>query len=222
MAPPIMTLQAFVSRHLVTAEGVRPAALLVEEGRIQAVTAADQVPAHAQIHDFGEAVILPGLVDSHVHINEPGRTDWEGFANATRGAAARCAKRTPSARTCGVSRTCECGYRAFGQCRLETLRHILAIAARRGGTVGDPLAASAVPRIRFPAAHCASLDMPRAERSAHGEVRGPHGKCRDVPTLFVPGVGRHTGRSHTIQMRAADSQPGELRKTMGGAPGRND
>ena len=83
-----MTLQAFVSRHLVTAEGVRPAALLVEEGRIQAVTAADQVPAHAQIHDFGEAVILPGLVDSHVHINEPGRTDWEGFANATRAAAA--------------------------------------------------------------------------------------------------------------------------------------
>src|SRR5260370_1067166 len=88
MRPPIMTLQAFVSRHVVTAEGVRPAALLVDEGRIQAVTAADQVPAHAQIHDFGEAVILPGLVDSHVHINEPGRTDWEGFANATRAAAA--------------------------------------------------------------------------------------------------------------------------------------
>ena len=83
-----MTLQAFVSRHVVTGEAVRPAALLVDEGRIQAVTAADQVPAHAQIHDFGEAVILPGLVDSHVHINEPGRTDWEGFANATRAAAA--------------------------------------------------------------------------------------------------------------------------------------
>src|SRR6267143_5126809 len=88
MAPPIMTLQAFVSRHVVMAEGVRPAALLVQEGRIQAVTAEVQLPSHAQIHDFGEAVILPGLVDSHVHINEPGRTDWEGFANATRAAAA--------------------------------------------------------------------------------------------------------------------------------------
>src|SRR5258708_6851948 len=88
MAPPIMPLQAFVSRHVVTVEGVRPAALLVDDGRIQAVTAADQVPVHAQIHDFGEAVILPGLVDSHVHINEPGRADWEGFANATRAAAA--------------------------------------------------------------------------------------------------------------------------------------
>lgn len=83
-----MTLLAFVSRQVVTAEGIRPAAVLVEEERIQAVTAGDQLPAHAQIHDFGEAIILPGLVDSHVHINEPGRTDWEGFATATRAAAA--------------------------------------------------------------------------------------------------------------------------------------
>src|SRR5260370_26014675 len=88
MAPPIMTVQALVAQHVGTGEAVRPAALLVDEGRIQAVTAADQVPVHAQIHDFGEAVILPGLVDSHVHINEPGRADWEGFANATRAAAA--------------------------------------------------------------------------------------------------------------------------------------
>jgi len=38
--------------------------------------------------DFGDAVVLPGLVDSHVHINEPGRTEWEGFETATRAAAA--------------------------------------------------------------------------------------------------------------------------------------
>src|SRR5260370_27659156 len=88
MSLPIMTLQAFVSRHVVTGEAVRPAALLVDEGRIQAVTTADQVPVHAQIHDFGEAGILSGLVDSRGHINEPGRTDWEGFATATRAAAA--------------------------------------------------------------------------------------------------------------------------------------
>ena len=40
------------------------------------------------IDDAGELVVLPGLVDTHVHINEPGRTDWEGFETATRAAAA--------------------------------------------------------------------------------------------------------------------------------------
>lgn len=38
--------------------------------------------------DFGDLVLMPGLVDSHVHINEPGRTEWEGFATATKAAAA--------------------------------------------------------------------------------------------------------------------------------------
>lgn len=38
--------------------------------------------------DFGDLVLMPGLVDSHVHINEPGRTQWEGFATATKAAAA--------------------------------------------------------------------------------------------------------------------------------------
>ena len=38
--------------------------------------------------DAGDLVIMPGVVDSHVHVNEPGRTDWEGFATATQAAAA--------------------------------------------------------------------------------------------------------------------------------------
>jgi allantoinase len=80
--------QAFLSRRVVTPEGVRAAAVLVEDGQIQAVTNPAEVPSHAQVHDFGERVLLPGLVDSHVHINEPGRTEWEGFATATRAAAA--------------------------------------------------------------------------------------------------------------------------------------
>jgi allantoinase len=83
-----MTLQAFVSRRVVTPEGIRPAAVLVERERITAVVAVGRVPAEAQVRDFGEAAILPGLVDSHVHINEPGRTEWEGFETATRAAAA--------------------------------------------------------------------------------------------------------------------------------------
>jgi allantoinase len=83
-----VTLQAFIARRVVTPEGVRAAAVLVEGEKIQAVVPLEQVPAGAQIQDFGEAVILPGLVDSHVHINDPGRAEWEGFETATRAAAA--------------------------------------------------------------------------------------------------------------------------------------
>jgi allantoinase len=82
--------QAFLSRRVVTPDGIRPGAVLVHDGRISAVVSADEVPADANIkvHDFGELAILPGLVDSHVHINDPGRTEWEGFETATRAAAA--------------------------------------------------------------------------------------------------------------------------------------
>jgi allantoinase len=47
-----------------------------------------EVPAGARLEDFGDDVLLPGLVDTHVHVNDPGRTEWEGFAAATRAAAA--------------------------------------------------------------------------------------------------------------------------------------
>jgi allantoinase len=83
-----LSLQAFLARRVVTPDGVRPAAILVEGERIQAVVSPDQIPDRYQIHDFGEVAILPGLVDSHIHINDPGRAEWEGFETATRGAAA--------------------------------------------------------------------------------------------------------------------------------------
>ncbi len=83
-----MGWQAFVSHRVVTPEGIRPGAVLVRDGTIGGVVDVRQVPADAEVHDFGEAAILPGLVDSHVHINDPGRTDWEGFETATRAAAA--------------------------------------------------------------------------------------------------------------------------------------
>ena len=61
---------------------VRPASVRVEAGKIMEVGLS---PADA---DYGDLVIMPGLVDSHVHVNEPGRTEWEGFETATRAAAA--------------------------------------------------------------------------------------------------------------------------------------
>jgi allantoinase len=84
-----MSLRAFLSRRVVTPEGVRPAAVLVEGERIQKVVPVDQAPAQGKERlDFGDMAILPGLVDSHVHLNEPGRADWEGFETGTRSAAA--------------------------------------------------------------------------------------------------------------------------------------
>jgi allantoinase len=83
-----MALQAFISQRVVTPDGIRPASILVEDERIRDVVAPDRTPAQARTVDFGNRAILPGLVDSHVHINEPGRTEWEGFATATRAAAA--------------------------------------------------------------------------------------------------------------------------------------
>jgi len=74
-------------RRVVTPDGVRPAAIYMENGRITAVRDFDSADA-PEVTDFGDAVIGPGLVDTHVHINEPGREDWEGFSSATRAAVA--------------------------------------------------------------------------------------------------------------------------------------
>ncbi len=68
--------------------GVGPAAVLVRGERIAAVVPHGAVPEGVPVEDFGEAVVMAGLVDCHVHVNEPGRTEWEGFETATRAAAA--------------------------------------------------------------------------------------------------------------------------------------
>jgi allantoinase len=83
-----MTEVILRGRRVITPEGSRPAAIHVSEGRILAVEEYGSTGSDIPVIDAGDAVILPGLVDTHVHINEPGRTDWEGFASATRAAAA--------------------------------------------------------------------------------------------------------------------------------------
>ncbi len=92
----------FRARRVVTPEGIRPAEVRVDRGKITAVL---EFPPHAggaggagraaeaggaaEVIELAEdEVLLPGLVDTHVHVNEPGRTDWEGFATATAAAAA--------------------------------------------------------------------------------------------------------------------------------------
>jgi allantoinase len=83
-----MSLHAFRSNRVVTPEGERPATILVEGETIRGVVSRGEIPTNISVKDFGEMAILPGLVDSHVHVNEPGRTEWEGFETATRAAAA--------------------------------------------------------------------------------------------------------------------------------------
>src|SRR5271156_2949179 len=80
--------QAFISQRIVTPDGIRSGAVLVRGGKILGVVPSREVPGNAEVHNFADSAILPGLVDSHVHINEPGRTEWEGFETATRAAAA--------------------------------------------------------------------------------------------------------------------------------------
>jgi allantoinase len=79
----------FRAARVVTADGEQPATVGLEHGRIVAVAPLDSgLVAHRVVELADDEVLLPGLVDTHVHINEPGRTEWEGFASATRAAAA--------------------------------------------------------------------------------------------------------------------------------------
>ena len=76
------------SQRVVTPEGERAAAVCVQDGTIVALEPYDAALDAARTVDLGEDALLPGLVDTHVHVNEPGRTEWEGFDTATRAAAA--------------------------------------------------------------------------------------------------------------------------------------
>ena len=78
---------ALRSRRVITPDGIRPATVKVTAGLIDALLDYHAEPG-CDCEDLGERVLMPGLVDTHVHINEPGRTDWEGFCTATQAAAA--------------------------------------------------------------------------------------------------------------------------------------
>jgi allantoinase len=76
-------------RRVVLPGALGPASIHITAGRINAVRSFTEIPHGIEIVEAGEgSMVMPGLVDSHVHVNEPGRTEWEGFATATRAAAA--------------------------------------------------------------------------------------------------------------------------------------
>jgi allantoinase len=149
--------QAFVANRVMTPQGTRRAALLLEDGPpdttgglIRAVCEVGDLPTTAHVVDFGEHALLPGLVDTHVHINEPGRTEWEGFATATRAAAAggfttlvdmplNCLPETTTVAALELKRVAAAGqcvvdWAAWGGAVADNQSHILPLA--RAGVPG--------------------------------------------------------------------------------------
>ena len=73
--------------RVILSDGEHPASIHIEDGVIAHIAGADEFPRGAELFDAGERIVAPGIVDTHVHVNEPGRTEWEGFDTATRAAA---------------------------------------------------------------------------------------------------------------------------------------
>jgi allantoinase len=76
------------SSRVATPDGLAPATIHIERGRIVRVGGVADPVSPDGVVDAGDLIVMPGLVDKHLHVNEPGRTDWEGFETATRAAAA--------------------------------------------------------------------------------------------------------------------------------------
>ena len=78
---------AIISNRTITPDGIKRAAVLIKKGKIEEVL--NELPeGDFPVADVGDSVLMPGIIDPHVHINEPGRTEWEGFDTATKAALA--------------------------------------------------------------------------------------------------------------------------------------
>jgi allantoinase len=189
-----MSLKAFLSRRVVTPHGIEAAAIVVQDGRILDVVPPNQIRAQIPVTDFGESAILPGLVDSHVHINEPGRTDWEGFRTATRAAVAggytllvdmplNCLPPTTTvaaleAKRKAASGQCQVDWMAWGGVVSDNQEHIESLAA--AGVPGfkcflihpgiDGFTMVTEPELRAALPHVARTGLPLL---VHAELPGP-------------------------------------------------
>ena len=137
-------MEAFLSTRIVTPDGMQAGVVLVDGDHIEAVVRPGDIPRGTTTHDFGDLAILPGLVDSHVHINEPGRTEWEGFESGTRAAAAggytmlvdmplNCVPATTDTAALEAKRKaalgkCRIDWAAWGGVVADNQRHIEALA----------------------------------------------------------------------------------------------
>jgi allantoinase len=75
-------------RHVILPETTESASVHIRDGMIAAIDSFDAVPAGVDVIEAGDSVVMPGVVDAHVHLNDPGRAEWEGFECGTRAAAA--------------------------------------------------------------------------------------------------------------------------------------
>jgi allantoinase len=83
-----MTFTALKSKNILTPTGIREGAVIIEGSKIIDVVSSLSGSFDGKVEELNELVVMPGLIDCHVHINEPGRTEWEGFETATKAAAA--------------------------------------------------------------------------------------------------------------------------------------
>jgi allantoinase len=83
-----MSFFAIHSRQTILPDGIKDATILISNGKITDILNGSPANFPGELIDIGNKVLMPGIVDPHIHINEPGRTDWEGFDTATKAAIA--------------------------------------------------------------------------------------------------------------------------------------
>lgn len=79
---------AIRSKRIVTPKGVKDGFVMINDGKIADVVSALPEGYFTRVVEVGDNVLMPAVIDPHVHINEPGRTEWEGFDTATKAAIA--------------------------------------------------------------------------------------------------------------------------------------